>query len=255
MSRPPPPGGCPLGSCPRIGFITASHHLESWVTNTLLLHPGTLSRYFSTVKAQAMVDPAFKPSPCQAGSKEQTPGSLQPPHSGICSCWRSRGVPAPGWTRARGCCPPTHVHHKSPMILGKLNNIAGKSLLEIVRGNSARPYTKAEIPSIITSEKQVRKRKIHQCEGSGSLPVWSQLKLKPQALADYRQNAVKNVYTHPPNALKLKIPERGMSLRPRRWPVSAGCPWGGWAGWAAGTGPAGRARGCRDSGGGPSGAG
>ena len=130
-----------------------------------------------------MVDSALKPSPCQAGSKEQTPGSPQPLHSRICSRWRSRGVPAPGWTRARGCCPPAHVH-KSPMILETLNNVKGKSLLEIVRRNSARPYTKAEIPSIITSEKQVRKCKIHQCEGRGSLCVWSQLKLKSQALAD-----------------------------------------------------------------------
>lgn len=32
VSQPPPPGGCPLGSCPTIRFITASYHLEFWVT-------------------------------------------------------------------------------------------------------------------------------------------------------------------------------------------------------------------------------
>lgn len=71
-----------------------------------------------------------------------------------------------------------HAHHKSPASLGRFSNIKGNSLPETARGNSARPYTKVETPSIITSEKQVRKCKIHQREGRGSLHVWSQLKPK-----------------------------------------------------------------------------
>lgn len=118
VSRPPPPGGCPPGPCPKIGFIMASHHLESWVTNT----------------AQAMVDPAFKPSPCQAGSKEQTPGSQQPLHSRVCSHWKSGG-PLPRvneGSRTLSSCP---CSPQSPTILGKLNNIKGNSLPETARGN------------------------------------------------------------------------------------------------------------------------
>ena len=61
VSRPPPPGGRPPGSCPRLGFVTASHHLESWVTNT----------------AQATGQPAA-------------------PHSRVCSRWRSGGPPQGG---------------------------------------------------------------------------------------------------------------------------------------------------------------
>ena len=217
VSRPPPPGGQPPGSCPRIGFLTASHHLESWVTNT----------------AQAMVELA---APAQQGlfSVEK---------------W---GAPSPGWTGAHGHCPPAHAYHKSPASLGKFNNIKGNSLPETARGNSARPYTKVETPSIITSEKQVRKCKIHQREGRGPLHVWSQLKLKTQALADWTKCSKESLHTSPKCT---KILERRVSLKLRRWPVSTGCPWGGWAGWAAGTGPAGQACGCRGSGRGPSGTG